>query len=101
MLIYSVFDYDTKSYSYYQAPGSPPRGQRSASGRGEHGLSPESLLAVLPRNAIPAGAGKEPHGIMARHGGRTLGGLPSHMGGIPLWAVALLGVGAWLYVRKK
>ena len=105
MLTYSIFDYDTKSYNYFQAPGTPPRGQREASaraGRGEHGFSPESLLAPLPSNAVPAGSGKEPRGILARHGGSALSGIPSRVAGIPTWAIILgVGVGAWLYARKK
>lgn len=102
VLTYSVFDYDTKSYNYFQAPGTSPRGQREASGRGEHGLSPESLLASLPSNAVPAGSGKEPRGILARHGGSALSGIPSRVAGIPTWAIILgVGVGAWLYARKK
>ena len=103
-LTYSVFDYDTKSYNYFQAPGSPPRGQRAVSGRGEHGLSPEALLAPLPSNAVSIGSGKEPRGILARRGGGSLAGLGMFEMplGIPKWALlGSVALGAYVYYRHR
>lgn len=102
-MTYSVFDYDTKSYNYFQAPGSPPRGQRSVSGRSsEHGMSPEALLEPLPPNAVFVGTGKEPRGILARK--EISGGLGSYEdgGSRNKWILAsAIALGAYIYYRLR
>lgn len=102
MTTFSVYDYATKSFQYFQAPGTRQRGQRAARGNGLHGLVPESLLAELPHNAVSVGFGDVPRGVMALPRGVSLGEVsseerPSSMMTAIVWAIPVTALAAWFY----
>lgn len=68
-MIYSVYDYDTKLYRYFEAARSggthadaPPR---PLAGGSPKGVAPESATWRLPFGARPVGTGPFPRGSVA------------------------------------
>lgn len=83
-MIFSVYDYASRAYDYYEAPGTSatyglrgtkyrpliqkPQGPLSGVGDtsiGPIGFAPEALALPLPRNAQRVGRGQEPRGVIA------------------------------------
>lgn len=65
MAMYSVFDFDSQRYDYYTAKG-PNLGERAPiRARGLAGVAPEHVMPKLPVNALYAGSGQDPRGILA------------------------------------
>lgn len=94
---FSVFDYDTGKYRYFDAPiaALPLTGHY----RAPRSRTPEGLAAPLPANASPAGEGSEPKGVIA-----TLGGFgeapPDTSSGQRLFFVALGLFSAWFLLNQ-
>lgn len=66
--VYSVFDYDTGLYAYYEGPQTqlPATGRfRVPTAMTEHGAAPESFAGALPAGAKRVGDGEVPRGIIA------------------------------------
>lgn len=97
-MIWSVWNYKTKSYDYYQGgaatgthAGTPPTPMISP----EMGMSPEESAWRVPTGARKIGSGTGARGRVA-----TLGGVDSF--GLPSYAVPVaLGLAALYFWRKR
>lgn len=82
-MIYSVFNWNTGRYRYFDGPGDGlgmrPSGKVLNDEHGHHQL--ESLLPVVPRGSMPAGDGDEPRGRIAVTGTDVGEGLAPGGGG--------------------
>jgi hypothetical protein len=64
-MIYSVFNYTTQRFDYFDGPGvCPPHGwfRRPSPGALRQ---PEELAAALPEGSVPIGSGALPKGVIA------------------------------------
>jgi hypothetical protein len=106
MMIYSVFNWNTGRYRYYDGPGEGlgvrPQGQVLNDERGHHQM--EALLPLVPHGSVPAGEGDEPRGRIATtgnepgaaSGGGSGGSLISGFGDSnPLVSAPWLTLGLW------
>ncbi len=95
--VYSVFNYHTGLFDYYQPPVQPVL---PASGymRSPRGVTPESLAMRLPSGCTKVGSGAQARGMIAATDD-NLGGLD--LAGVPWWAIALAGVGVLAVRRSK
>lgn len=92
MSVFSVYNYDTRSYDYFEGrgpggthAGSPP----VSSGRSALGATPEQAAWRVPPGAVKIGSGPLPRGrIATRGGGIALSG----MGEGARWGVLALGL---------
>lgn len=96
-MIFSVYDYPTRKYRYYEAPAQLP----AAGWFREPALgalpTPESIAAPLPPNAKYIGEGEKARGVVAHTGqGQIFAGLVPLK--VPRWSIhaALLGFAFWL-----
>lgn len=92
--VYSVFDYRTGTYDYYQAPliDLPASGEFRAPRTVAGVVVPETLAAKVPPGAQHVGKGEHPKGLIASHLGEvsTSSGRSSlFVGGLVLLASAL------------
>jgi len=101
-MIYSVYDCDTKVYTYYE--GSGPKGTHAGAPpvsplRSKYGATVEQSSWKLPANAKRIGQGDLPRGRIATAGlGFSLGDVPS----MEPTSIAILGgiaYLAWRYFR--
>ena len=95
---YSVFDYRSGTYDYYQAPlvDLPASGEFRAPRTVAGVVVPETLAVKVPPGAQHVGKGEHPKGLIASH----LAGvepLPSP----PRWAWGLALVGAAVWWSRK
>jgi len=95
MATFSVYNYATKAYDYYEAPGSRPThaGAPMILSLGGVGVSPDDAAWKLPPGAKKVGSGELPRGRIA-----SLEGLP----GGDTTKLVLLGAAAflaWRYLR--
>jgi len=106
-MIYSVFDYHTKKYDYYAAPGSispiakmrTPSKAWSAKG---NAFLPQSLAVAVPFGAKRIGSGTTLKGLAASKTGGLSALLPEESKPSAGWAAALVLLGAgggWLASR--
>lgn len=64
-MIFSVYNYTTQRYTWYEAPGvTPPHGWFRKPTPGNL-MQPEELAAALPEGAFPVGEGVLPRGVIA------------------------------------
>lgn len=100
--LYSVFDYHTGLFDYYEPPEQPVL-PASGSFRPARGRTPETLAVLVPEGAKKVGSGSEARGVVAAlpGTGNDLGGTDA--GGTRWWllAAAALGTGLWLARRRK
>lgn len=100
-MIYSTFNYDTRKWTFFEAPGVPPAtGSFRMPGSA---MVPESLLARLPAGARQVGEGDLPKGIICTTDS-SLAGLSSTDGaGGGGWGLAKLGaaVAAGFYLGRR
>jgi len=78
VITYSVWNYGTRSYDYYTAPGAPAThaGRPPVRGGSSLGAAPEQAAWPLPAGARKVGSGPLPKGrIASTSGGISLGGL--------------------------
>lgn len=92
--VYSVFDYRTGTYDYYQAPliDLPASGEFRAPRTVAGVVVPETLAAKVPPGAQHVGKGEHPKGLIASHLGEVSSGtgrLPVLVGGLLLIAGAV------------
>jgi len=101
--LYSVFNYKTGLYDYYE-PAVPPELPASGTLRAARGKTPESLAAVLPEDAKLVGSGEEARGIIAAAGSSALGEAVS-IHHLPSWVSMFVGVGtlyfAWRMLHEQ
>lgn len=92
--IYSVYDYDTRSYDYFAAP----LGEVPSSGHFRHAMSElaEGLAVPLPPNAVHVGRGETAQGIIASHGIAGIGGVGI---GTVLFFGLLAGAAYWAWTK--
>ena len=101
-MIYSVFNYHTNKFSYYEPVGDAVILPPSGSMRSPRGVSPESAAVIVPAGAKLVGEGEQAKGLIG-----TLGGLAGDPGAasfsIPWGSLGLvaLGVGVGLSFRKR
>ena len=99
-MIYSVYNYDTKLYDYFEGPG--PSGTHAGAppvslGRSSLGATVEQAAWKVPGSAKKVGSGPMPRGRVAAVGGIALGGF--ELDGKTAAVVALCGV-AYLVGKK-
>lgn len=102
-MIFSVFDYHSGKYRYYEAPAQLPSAGWFRPQLGSV-ASPESIAAPLPENARYVGTGTKAKGIIATdqsHEGLQLLGMSWKP--LPSWAksAALAALFFWLGRRSK
>jgi hypothetical protein len=95
MGLYSVYNYATKAYDYYEAHEARPTHASAPMivSMGGVGVSPEDAAWTLPPGSRKVGSGEFPRGRIA-----SLGGIASSSTG----KIALLGLAAvlaWRYLR--
>lgn len=92
--LYSVFDYQTGSYDYYEAPlvDLPASGTFRAPRMVGGVVVPESLAVKVPPGARHVGKGENPRGLISSHlaGVEPLPSLPRWA-----WGLALVGAAVW------
>jgi hypothetical protein len=84
---YSIWGWNTQRYSLFDSPNGEANGQRPLPRRkvGEpqgKGHQLESLLPVLPRDAVPVGTSEKPQGRIAIHWSSPAVGLG--LGAVPI-----------------
>lgn len=98
---YSVWNYDTKRYDYYQSAGAsgthagtPPRARGPKS---DLGATPDQAAWPLPSGAQKVGSGASPQGRIASLGDTSDSGTPGSLA-----LIAGAGVALWyFFVHKK
>jgi len=105
MALFSVYDYDKRTFDYYETPGAHQaigsvefgtfRGAKNLKGNNGVGAVPESIAVPLPSGAKKVGQGDIPKGVIATKNKPLLGSFGK-------WPVYLL-IGATVYhvMRKK
>lgn len=91
-MIYSTWNYDTREFTYYEGPGTPPA--TGSFRRPGAAMVPESLLAKLPSGARRVGSGPLAKGVIATTDSGLSGegwSLDEGRGWMPLLAVLGLG----------
>lgn len=94
MTTYSVYNYDTHAYDYYE--GSGPGGSHAGTppmrkANSDLGASPEQVAWLLPPGARKVGAGDLPKGYIA-----SLGGVESE-GAADYVKIGIYAIGAYLF----
>lgn len=92
---YSVYNYGTKSYDYYDGPsdGATHAGTPPLISFGGIGAAPDAAAWKLPIGVVKAGSGELPQGRVASLGGVSSGD------GLRLGMIALSAYLAWRYLR--
>lgn len=97
MQLYSIYNYGTRQYAYYEVPGPTPTHAPPPPARGtaEIGATPEQAAWRLPMGARKVGEGEMPRGRIA-----SLGDEPAVIGGnyvraFKLGAAAIVAYLAW------
>jgi hypothetical protein len=99
--VYSVFDFRTGNYNYYESGEKllPPTGRmRAPAKRAQFGIVPEWIAAPLPPLATKTGSGPLPKGVIATRQG-VIGAL--RMPESDTWAKLLLGAGLGVFAYTK
>lgn len=92
-MTYSVWNADTKTWSYYEAESRQPAPAGGKSRHPDLGVAPEDASPRLPAGAKLVGGGAEPVGTIAEKGFDTKSALK--------WAVIALAVyGTWRLLRS-
>lgn len=115
-MIYSVFNWNSMNYDYFQsasgaAPGNRAQPRRMFSGK-EHGQRPEDVMPVLPDDAVLVGTGQDARGRVAVLGDEVMargsssvgqgslisgyGAEPSFFEQNPYLSIGLVVGGSWL-----
>ena len=86
-MLYSVWNWDSKNYDYYQTSGPEVHApaSRSIHSASQLGATPDEAAVDLPDDAAKIGNGEEPKGQIASKEGSSIS---------PTWGIALLVVGA-------
>jgi len=97
--VYSVFNYKTGLFDYYQPPEQPDL-PASGSFRPARGRTPESLAVLVPDGAVLIGSGEQARGLIAALPGNGLGEVS---GSASPWlaAAALVGLAALVASRRR
>lgn len=98
-MIYSIYNYDTHAYDYYEGNG--PGGTHAGTPpirrpKSELGASPEQAAWVLPAGARKVGSGELPQGVVA-----SLSGEEADDGAV-IVRIGVVGVAlffAWRFLR--
>jgi hypothetical protein len=102
-MLYSVWNYDTKAYDYYQ--GSGPKGAHAGAppirrSRSELGATPEQASWRVPSDARKVGSGDMPQGRIATIGGvSSLGDDALFSNPASLAVMAVIAYLAWKVLR--
>lgn len=82
--LYSVYNWKTKQFDYYQALGNTPAPKRFIPmfGMSELGVTPDDVAIELPNNVQHVGSGEEAKGTMATKEKRGSGLFPWIVGGL-------------------
>lgn len=94
-MIYSVYNYGTRSYDYYEGPG--PSGTHAGApplvATGGLGETPESAAWRVPAGSRKIGSGEMPRGRIASMGGTPSGTM------VRFGVIALSALLAWRILR--
>lgn len=99
MSLFSVYNYNTKVYDYYEGrgPGGTHAGTPPVSGGHALGATPEQAAWRVPPGAVKIGSGPLPRGRIATRGGVAA---LSGMGDGARWGVLAVGLlAAWRFLR--
>lgn len=101
MMVFSVYDYVKKNYTYYQGTGIPP-----AAGTFRMpapNASPESLAVKLPPGAKKIGEGPKAKGVLAVGDARALSAYGTDvLSSMSPWIYAGVGLlSGWFWGRRK